>query len=673
MSSWDKLPAEIIVKIAKELTFYKDIIQFQLTCKGWAPLVQRRLYFYIRLTTEYQLNAFIENITANPALGLLVERLDVSRAFSACRLETEHHSLHSRSLIRSNRSYPKLLDYFTTLTEYCPNVRQILKTLKFGEEIWLLLIKALQEGKWKHVHLIQSSAMFKEFVHYEQAVWEIRDKLTELQISDVPHQNTARSEKDKQPFYSVAEKIFEFPKVQNLTLIKEKGYVYIFDFNEHIDSCVLLKKLRIISFLPHLDPVKYRTLRERRMFNDISTIKQQHAVEELHVILPLFRDDSLTYIMHKFPSLSTLKLRCFRPLDKVDSTSLSYEVCRKFLEYISKIQFVSIFQLRMKNVHELLPITFKDRIKYGKRKTLLIISYCDSLNNEDLHLLSIETKRNHCYSINNEISHLFGIETERSHCGSIINVEQPSDFMNQTKCDYAIHTQFPTQVHHAESTLMNVPLIESLGNEITALQLNYGPKYEAFTIVPRSCSIDHAWANCSQLEHLLVVYASLIHCSSTLPVKKHLDTLHLKNCNVYHSFFNEISPLLPSLGSLHLENCFFFSGDHQQLSQGSSLVVDMLHSSIDNLRLSLSTSVNSMYVKVKVHDKKEKYYAIANIYSPVLLTGSQAESLYHSDNGRCCYLIDLRCYSLGLLYFKSLLFGSTCYGIDFLKNKLIVE
>jgi hypothetical protein len=97
-----------------------------------------------------------------------------------------------------------------------------------------------------------------------------------------------------------------------------------------------------------------------------------------------------------------------------------------------------------------------------------------------------------------------------------------------------------------------VTLLENLGNEIAALQLDCKAKTEVFTNIEKGHFLDHILANCPQLEYLRIVDTFLAHCSPALPVKKkHLDSLTLSICGIYPSFFNELSPLLPSLGSLY--------------------------------------------------------------------------------------------------------------------------
>jgi hypothetical protein len=621
MSSWDKLPAEIIIKIAKKIDSRKDIIQFQLTCKSWAPLAQQRLYADIKLTTEFQLRVFTKNMTSNPSLGLFVERLHISGI---------HYVF-------------KHMNDFSKWTEYCPNIRQILATCRIHKRFWQLLIRALQEGKWRQLHLIEPPITSQTLVDYGQAVWEIRDKLTELRISDELHQIEAWPGEGKESSHSVAEKILAFPKVQDLTLIKRPGYMHIFDFNEHIDNCVSLKKLKIQCFLPpYQDPVKNRQFAERRMLSGVSTIKQQHAVKQLCITLPLFRDDSLTYIMQKFPSLSALNLYTVQFINTERSTSLSYEVCHEFLEYISKIQSVNIDRLEIKDVCELLPITFNNRIKLNKRKTVFIINYINSPRKKDSSILRIKI--------------------DRSYGNSNIEANRLCSFRDQTKCNYSIRIDFFAPEHYTGSNLPHVTLIESLGNEMTTLQLDCKAKTEVFMNIARGYFLDHILANCSRLEDLDLIGAFLLHCSSTLPVKKCLNTLSLRRCDVYPGFFSGLSPLLPLLGILHLDNCKFISEDGQQLPKQSYLTVNMPHTSIDCLRLSFSANYDRFSVNLKLRGEKEKYFVIANRQYPTLSTVPKIETSYRLNddlNDEHCFIIDIECSNLKKLHIT----GSACMSL----------
>jgi hypothetical protein len=634
MGSWDILPAEIIAKIAKEIESHQDIKQFQLTCKNWAPLAQQQLYADIELVTEHQLRAFTENITSNPSLGLFVERLRISTVSHLFRFmdyyagTTYTPSRQEFYFANWDEYCAKPRDYFAKLTEYCPNVRQILDTRGFGERFWKLLIRTLQEGKWNQVHLIEPpTASSGNLVYYGKAVWEIRDRLTELQISDELHQLVAWHGQDMGSSHSVAEKILAFPKVQNLTLMKEERCSYIYNFNEYIDNCVSLKRLTV--HCQHLDEDSEEDImfKEHRILSNIFTIKQQHAVKKLDIVLSLINNDTLAYIVRKFPSLSALRLIHYKSL----KTECSYEINRQFLEYASKIPFIQIKYLEMKNMCELLPITFKDRIKYGKRETIFEIEYCSPPRNRN---------RN------------FRIEEERNYFNHRCRIDALSIWDNDknSTCNIDIFLDVPE--YYCGSALPHVTLIENLGNEITSLQLKCQTKTGMFTNIARDYFLDHILANCFQMERLNLDGAFLVHCSPTLPVKKHLNSLVLYNCDIYPGLFKELSPLLPSLGSLQLDRCRFISEDGEQLQNQFYFVMSMPHTSVFRLYIYIHISCNSFCAKVKVHGKKEMYYAMTDFEHPeILLTGPEAKSYYLLNNERC-FVMDIELFSLTEFLFQ---------------------
>jgi hypothetical protein len=456
MSSWNKLPMEIIAKIADEIESPESIIQFKLTCKDYASLGQHGLYTNTKLLTKFNLEAFTKKITAHPSLGLLVERLHISnKAFEGF----------------SDKA--KRLDCFTVLIEYCVNVRQILTTSPFDRETRQLLIKALQEGKWGQLHLIEPPYGDGRSIYYEQAVWIIRNRSTKLQVCQLLPGIAAWPEHDRShhlipenilafltvqyftlikrqgymPVIQLDEYVdncvslkkvtikclhsdpdptedlvlkecrmlsyistvkqqpaikqlhatiplfrgnslkyimHKFPKIQELTLIKSQGNMSIIQFNECIDNYISLKKLTIRRLLPDLDPVKYFKSRRYRILNCLPTTKQQLTIKQLHVDLPLFHDISLIYIMHKFPLMSVLTLRC----QHITNTGCSHEVSREFLEYISKIPFIDIDQLEIRNVCELLSTTFKNRIKSDSRKIFFFLSVITIIFSVSIHLVS---------------------------------------------------------------------------------------------------------------------------------------------------------------------------------------------------------------------------------------------------------------------------------------------
>jgi hypothetical protein len=99
-------------------------------------------------------------------------------------------------------------------------------------------------------------------------------------------------------------------------------------------------------------------------------------------------------------------------------------------------------------------------------------------------------------------------------------------------------------------------------------------------------------------------------------------------------------------------NCNFISEDgHQSLKQ-SRLVMNIPHTSIDCLHLSTYDKYDKFCLKVSIRSKREKYYAMDNLYSGVLLTGHQAESIYRL-NDKHCFVMDIECLILRLLYMSS--------------------
>jgi hypothetical protein len=161
---------------------------------------------------------------------------------------------------------------------------------------------------------------------------------------------------------------------------------------------------------------------------------------------------------------------------------------------LSKIRFINIRQLEISNVCELLPITFKDRIKSDKAKTLLIINYNSSPLNEDMSGFTIKTERNSTRS-------LFYIkEHAKSNCKIEIFLTDPK--------------------HYSGSTLPHVALIKCVGNGIITLHLYFSIETDVFSNIARGYFLYLIWANCSQLETLELINVSLIRCNLTLPVKK---------------------------------------------------------------------------------------------------------------------------------------------------------
>jgi hypothetical protein len=432
---------------------------------------------------------------------------------------------------------------------------------------------------------------------YAQAASIMQERLIELRINDAFEDGSfgRRLAYNTDTFNSLANGIDSFPKLQYLTLMRH-DYIHIFDFDEYIDKCVTIKRLEIHVTIPFPNNDLDRVFYERRMVTDMSHIKQQNAISQLFVSLTLFNDDTLTYIIRKFPSLSTLDLACFDDNKRYRNVlpSLSKDVCLEFFSYISKIRDFRIMKLPIRNACGVLSSALINKIRSEKKSIVLKISYCSS----------------GCIDIRTEPKNY------------IMTVELPFD--------------------RTESSLPHLQLLENLGDQVASLDIRLDHESyldhnstraedDVLVNMKKGNFLDHILENRSNLQRLDVTGPFLVHCSPHIQANKNLAHLSLTHCDIYLGLLPELSLQLPSLKQLEIDHCEVVSEDGTAFLKKPVLNVCMPQTSLDKItfRNPLSAAfVQGFCIKIEDHAGKETYYKRAHLETTVL-TGPQAEHEYH--------------------------------------------
>jgi hypothetical protein len=220
MGSFDDLPTEILFRVLKLLN-KNDFWRCNLTCKKLEAVASSLLYRDMSFRNKAQLESLLMTLARNPLLAALAETVTI-----------EEYSW----------------DYFHIfrLVKVCPNIKRInFYRHKIPSNFRVELLRQLRLGNWKKMNFIESPYNSSDFEPYVNAVWEIRDRLTEISfdLSRVAWLAGLLRE-------HLSDRIELFGKLETLELraYKERDMA---DFDIYINKCLLLRKLIIITSFMH--------------------------------------------------------------------------------------------------------------------------------------------------------------------------------------------------------------------------------------------------------------------------------------------------------------------------------------------------------------------------------------------------------------------------------------
>jgi hypothetical protein len=195
---------------------------------------------------------------------------------------------------------------------------------------------------------IQHPGIFmSDYKVYAELAWMLRDRLTELFIcgesffssSKQPVDAIIRTNNDQ-----LVESLASFRKLESVDIELDGKHIY--EFDKYIDACPP-SSLEIVKITSYVSPqvllndsdFQKRAMPQR---NDLSKIKQWPQVKQLSVTIPIANDDSLLYLMQKFPSLLEFELNANTEnqlgyVNRQFAANLSRQTLDSFYLYLSSI------------------------------------------------------------------------------------------------------------------------------------------------------------------------------------------------------------------------------------------------------------------------------------------------------------------------------------------------
>ncbi|RCI04499.1 hypothetical protein CU098_012773 [Rhizopus stolonifer] len=312
MSPINHLPLEIIDYIIKfasaDIRRTKSRTQLTLVCRNWMQPAQRELYSMICIKNRNHVHQFIRTITTlNSFLGGYVKTLEINNVF-----DTDFSSIENQGL-------------FSQLVKHCPNLEE-LKLSYTCRLLWTRLLYELLEGNWKYLNVIPYPRENNELHSYCFTAMALQNRIRKLYVGDCTP--VSNHQMLNSPFDMIISRLKQFECLQFLDI-----WLYnirsLFEYNTIIDSCSELEELCIHHF--RKETVPKSTLCSQL---DHTSIIPNLRVLRLYVVGIELSQDTLVYLMHKFPNLTLL----FFESAYIPANSLfSSRVLEKFKRYTNRI------------------------------------------------------------------------------------------------------------------------------------------------------------------------------------------------------------------------------------------------------------------------------------------------------------------------------------------------
>ncbi|KAI9481153.1 MAG: hypothetical protein EXX96DRAFT_565596 [Benjaminiella poitrasii] len=581
-------PSEILSFIFKNLTVPSDIKHCQLVCKSWYLPAQQKLYENARLISPKSVFKFSAAI-ASTHKSVISTRHLVSKVGSFVRsvslsdlcvtFDTTSHDEGSTNGLR------ELVD---RLAIYCPHLEALWCGQVHFKSFWeKLSLELTKKNRWPRLTYLGHPQIASVNEPYLQAAIAARCTLKRLVLRDSfgPFQKVYY-----QDFFNscVANVGNLFGNLESLTLHKmTQQHVAHLDITLNTLPSTL-KSLELIMDLPevyqipetrqtgplarvfrrrHTNPGIFLTLSECKVNYSIrnwSVFHPLHQVTRLNGKLLLHNDDSLLYIMQKFPSLQHIELELHPVHHQNQPVQLSSSRIAQFLKFAS--------QHALYDIHCYMP-HIKD--------------VSDHLFTADLHLFP------------GFVLFDFQAVTQLPKIRIHNNPHNPSQPILNLNLPVAKTTE-------AAEYFQRMDLLRRVGQRWRRLIFSCASFFnddESYQDLLSRCDpslfhfitgycLDLVFQYCSNLEYFEWSKSQLLQCNPDDPcVNRSIHTLAIASSWVNESVFHGLSHRLPELRHLYLNDCRFMldmsegHGSRYWWHHGSRVYLNMPCTNLDHLYL----------------------------------------------------------------------------------------
>ncbi|KAI7902888.1 uncharacterized protein BX663DRAFT_486183 [Cokeromyces recurvatus] len=647
----ENLPSELLSSIFKNIETYSDISQCQLVCKKWYLPAQKRLYQNIFLFSPKDAikfsNTILKSSTTYSKLGLLVRNVTLLD-----RCATFENSY--------DKDLPEWLDAFVNhLAFLCPHLEALYCGNIHLKSFWEKIKNILSTHTcWPRLTYIEHPQTVEANEYYLYTAIAARHTLKSLVLRD-----------SFGPFHKVKYRDFfssclsnvgdTFVNLETLELHKmTQSHVAQFDLILNTLPSTL-KSLYIIMDLPEVyvmtetqQSTLGRILRRRNtnpgIFITLSDCNTSYSISNWATLRPLDKitqvvgkvllhnNDSLLYIMYKFPHLYHINME-LQPVSHLKQTvELLPSRILQFFKFVTKIPCYDI-HFYMANIKDTATHIFSE-------------SFCGIVH--------------------------FGFQTSIKLPKIRIH-NNPHNPMQQV-----LSMSLPImQTTKINEYIQQIELIQLLGNRWSYFILSCAPFFNEsnphlnlsqicepslFHFITGYC-IDLVLQHCPNLKYFEWSHSQLLQCDPKNPcINWSIHTFAIASSWVNESVFYGLSYRLQGLKDLYLSDCRFISdiGRCSPWRNNTNCVyLNMPYTTFDCIHI-LKTSFDACFVKLSMPHSNKQHLIFIHQESTELAYLDETEYQRLSNIYKGAMYVDVYCRRLEKLIIRNKFFGNKTFDIE---------
>lgn len=558
----DQLPVEILHLIFSYL-HKNDLFQCQIACRSWYRPAQRYAYKNVCLKYQSQADKYIDTIATFQGLGSFAESIALNHVF----------------LPQFYVASPDRFKVLTRLAELCPNVRY-LNTIDTNNGFFKSLLLLYQQGNFQYLESIPVPKGWAVFRDYVQCVMAMRENLTRLTIGDATNRQCYFDDIFHDDFMEeMISRMNEFTHLKSLSFIKHTDK-YMFEFDDIVERCPLLdsfsftaytlKRIAGIGMFNYLSDDVYTRV-------DLQQIQPRSSISSFTGNFLLMSDESLKYIMFKFPRLHYLDINTNHQdyqlvADlKTRGFGFSSKVMMQFVAYVFQIHTAKFHNVCLPDAVGFLSI-FLGTMSFTGTMEVKYTQENHSYISADNPVLQFDVDSSHpsCREAN-RITAIF--ETAKKHDKALIREQEANNP--------------PDQV-----------LLKSCGKYLQHLVLTHVNQHVLQDYnVTASSLFDYTLLCCCSLKSLVMIdclFAGYYHtASATKTTNTSIEKLSLEQCQLDQQDLTKVSHHVPLLKHLDLVNCEFIN------NVSRAVEINMPSTSFENL-LYVDSIVSKAYIQLTI-------------------------------------------------------------------------
>ncbi|CAO0791521.1 unnamed protein product [Mucor circinelloides] len=570
----DQLPVEILHLIFSYL-HKNDLFQCQIACRSWYRPAQRYAYKNICLKYQSQADKYIDTIATFQGLGSFAESIDLNHVF----------------LPQFYAASPDRFKVLTHLAELCPNVRY-LSTIDTNNGFFKSLLPLYRQGHFQYLESIPVPNGWAVFRDYVQCVMAMRENLTRLTIGDATNRQCYFDDIFQDDFMDeMISRLNEFTHLKSLSFIKHTDK-YMFEFDDIVQRCPLLdsfsftayslKRIAGIGMFNHLGDDVYTRV-------DLQQIQPRPSISSFTGNFLLMSDESLKYIMLKFPRLHYLDINTNHQDHqlvadlKTRGFGFSSNVMMQFVAYVFQINTAKFHNVCLPDAVGFLSI-FLDTMSFNGTMEVKYTQENHSYISADNPVLQFDVDSSHpsCRETN-RITAIF--ETAKQHDKALIREQEANNPAYLT-------------------------LLKSCGKHLQHLMLTHINQHvlQDYNFTTSSL-FDYTLLCCCSLKSLVMVdclFAGYYHtASATKTTNTSIEKLSLERCQLDQQVLTKVSHHVPLLKHLDLVNCEFIN------NVSRTVEINMPSTSFENL-LYVDSLVSKAYIQLTMVSAGTMYASAQN-------------------------------------------------------------